>query len=68
MVAERVSLEIRCPHCGGELTVDCGDWLQNGDLHRVELQCPYCRKSNVAGLPARQVLITRRETAGGRPH
>jgi hypothetical protein len=58
---ELVTLDIRCPHCGGELTIDCSDWVQDGDLHQVELHCPYCRRANVAGLPAQQVLVTRRD-------
>jgi hypothetical protein len=64
---EPVSLDIRCPHCGGELTIHCADWVQGGDVHQVELRCPFCRKPNVAGLPARQVLVTRR-VAESRPH
>ncbi len=67
MPAEPVTLDIRCPHCGGELTIDCLDWVQGGDVHDVQLTCPYCQKSNVAGLPASRVVVTKR-VASPRTH
>lgn len=60
-VPELVVLQIRCPHCGGELTIDCVDWVQDGEIHQVDLRCPFCQKTNQAGLPATRVWVTKRQ-------
>jgi len=44
-VAETFELELNCAHCGGPLTVQVEDWVEEREpLVWSAVDCPFCRR------------------------
>jgi sarcosine oxidase delta subunit len=62
---EPVSLDIRCPHCGGEMTAEFADWRNDAELVDAVLECPYCGRQHRTGFPARLLWVAKAGQARG---
>jgi hypothetical protein len=53
-----VTLPLFCPHCGGAITLQFGDWQGEDEPLISQLwSCPYCSKENVGEFPGRLAWV-----------
>ena len=50
-------LQIRCPHCGGELTVQCAP--EDPTVGKQSFTCPYCNRTHAVDFGARVLWVTK---------
>jgi hypothetical protein len=68
-VSEQVTLDVVCPHCGGEVAAEFADWVNSAELVEAVMTCPYCRRPWRAGFPGRLLWATKgRPASGVGPH
>jgi len=67
-MSELVDLDLRCPHCGGEITAHFAEWQQDAPLADTVLVCPFCSREWRAGVPARLLFVARRQPNSGLHH
>lgn len=58
-----LTLDLNCADCGGALTAQFRDWLDDQLQELSEWVCPFCRSTNMAHFPGRLIWVTKRERA-----
>jgi hypothetical protein len=59
-MSELITLDLLCPHCGGESSAEFADWRNDADQIETVLACPFCSRTWRAAVPARLLWVVKR--------